>query len=157
MDLGRLDDETTANVGEIDGGTASNVVPGRCVLRGEARSIDGERAAKVLGDMVDACTWAAGENGCDVDLEVTELFRGYRVDPESDAVRVASQALSRCGHEPSLIATGGGSDANALIARGYPAVLLANGTAANHTPQESVSARALEQMLEVCEAAVELC
>lgn len=157
MDLGRLDDETTANVGEIDGGTASNVVPGRCVLRGEARSIDGERAARVLGDMVDACTWAAGENGCDVDLEVTELFRGYRVDPESDAVGVASQALSRCGHTPSLISTGGGSDANALIARGYPAVLLANGTAANHTSQESVSARALEQMLEVCEAAVELC
>jgi tripeptide aminopeptidase len=157
MELGRLDDETTANVGEIHGGTASNVVPDRCVVRGEARSIDGERAAAVLGSMVDACTWAAGEGGCDVDVEVTEKFRGYRLDPDSKAVEVALQALRRCGREPSLVTTGGGSDANALIARGYAAVLLANGTTANHTPEESVSARALEEMLAVCEAAVELC
>jgi tripeptide aminopeptidase len=157
MELGRLDDETTANVGEIHGGTASNVVPDRCVVRGEARSIDGERAAAVLGSMVDACTWAAGEGGCDVDVEVTEKFRGYRLDPDSRPVEVASQALRRCGREPSLVTTGGGSDANALIARGYEAVLLANGTVANHTPEESVSVRALEEMLAVCEAAVELC
>jgi tripeptide aminopeptidase len=156
MELGRLDDETTANVGEIHGGTASNVVPGRCVVAGEARSIDGERAAAVLGSMVDACTWAASDGGCDLDVEVTELFRGYRLDPKSAAVEVACQALRGCGHEPSQVTTGGGSDANALIARGYDAVLLANGTEANHTPQESVTARALSQMLEVCEAAVEL-
>jgi tripeptide aminopeptidase len=157
MELGRLDDETTANVGEIHGGTASNVVPDTCVVKGEARSIDGERAAAVLGSMVDACTYAASEGGCDVDVEVTEMFRGYRLDPDSKAVEIASQALRRCGREPSLVATGGGSDANALIARGYEAVLLANGTTANHTPEESVSARALEEMLAVCEAAVELC
>jgi len=155
MDLGRLDEETTANVGVIEGGTASNVVPGRCVLRAEARSIDGERAAAVIGAMVDACAFAAGEGGCDLDVEVTEKFRGYRVDPGSDAARVATAALERCGHEPTLVTTGRGSDANALIARGYQALLLANGTEANHTPEESVSALALAQMLDVCEAAVE--
>jgi tripeptide aminopeptidase len=51
-------------------------------------------------------------------------------------------------------ATGGGSDANALIAAGFDCVLLANGTEANHTPQESVSARNLDAMLEVCEEIV---
>jgi tripeptide aminopeptidase len=156
MELGRLDEETTANVGEIEGGTASNVVPGRCRVVGEARSIDGQRAAATLGAMVDACTWAAGEGGCDLDIEVTEKFRGYRLDPKVTSVRVAEDALRTCGHEPSLKVSGGGSDANALIARGYDAVLLANGTAANHTPQESVTAAALREMLEVCEAAVEL-
>ena len=60
MELGRLDEETTANLGMIEGGTASNVVAGSCSLVGEARSIDGERAAAVIGAMVDACTWAAG-------------------------------------------------------------------------------------------------
>jgi tripeptide aminopeptidase len=156
MKLGRLDEETTANVGMIEGGTASNVVAGHCRIVGEARSVDGERAAAVIGEMVDACTWAAGEQGCDVDARVTEMFRGYRLDPKSDAVRIASEALRGRGHEPKQVATGGGSDANALMASGYEAVLLANGTEANHTPQELVTEAALMEMVAVCEAALEI-
>lgn len=157
MDLGRLDDETTSNVGMIEGGTAPNVVPGTCRVVAEARSLDGEKAAATIGAMVDACTWAAGEGGCDIDVDVTEKFRGYQVETDSRPVEVASQALKRAGAETSLITSGGGSDANALRARGYEAVLLANGTAANHTPQESVTGKAIIQMLAVCEAAIEQC
>jgi tripeptide aminopeptidase len=156
MRLGRLDEETTANVGMIEGGTASNVVPGQCAILGEARSVDGERAAAVIGEMVDACTWGAGEHGCDVDAQVSEMFRGYRVDRKGPSVAVATEALRRRGHEASLIATGGGSDANALVAAGYDAVLLANGTEANHTPDELVSAEAIVEMLAICEAAIEV-
>ena len=58
--------------------------------------------------------------------------------------------------EPREVSTGGGSDANALVARGYECVLLANGTEANHTPQESVATSRLAEMLAVCEAIVEL-
>jgi tripeptide aminopeptidase len=155
MKLGRLDEETTANIGMIEGGTASNVVPGHCRILGEARSVEGERAATTIGEMVDACTWAAGQHVCDVDARVSEMFRGYRLDPKSEPVRIASEALRRTGHEPRLIATGGGSDANALIAAGYEAVLLANGTEDNHTPEESVTERAILEMLEVCEAAID--
>jgi len=152
MELGRLDDETTANVGVIRGGTASNVVPGRCVVDGEARSIDDDRASATVSAMVDACTWAATEHGCDVDVDVREMFRGYRLSPSAECVRVAKAALERCGHEPVETATGGGSDANALVPRGFDCVLLANGTEANHTPQESVAARRIVEMLGVCEA-----
>jgi tripeptide aminopeptidase len=155
MKLGRLDEETTANVGLIEGGTASNVVAGHCRILGEARSVDGERAAATIGEMVDACTWAAGEHGCDVDARVIEMFRGYRLDPKSEAVGIASDALRRTGHEPELVVTGGGSDANALVASGYEAVLLANGTEANHTPDERVTEGAIVEMLAVCEAAIE--
>ena len=155
MRLGRLDEETTANVGIIEGGTASNVVAGHCRILGEARSIDGERAAATIGEMVDACTWAAGEQGCDVDARVIEMFRGYRLDAKSEPVWIASEALRRTGHEPELVATGGGSDANALLAGGYQAVLLANGTEANHTPEEMVAEAAIVEMLGVCEAAIE--
>jgi tripeptide aminopeptidase len=154
MKLGRLDEETTANVGIIEGGTASNVVAGHCRILGEARSVEGERAAATIGEMVDACTWAAGEHGCDVDARVIEMFRGYRLDPRSEPVRIASEALRRTGHEPELVATGGGSDANALVAGGYEAVLLANGTEANHTPEEMVTEAAIVAMLGVCEAAI---
>jgi tripeptide aminopeptidase len=155
MELGRLDDETTANVGVIAGGTASNVVPGRCRVEGEARSLDDERASKAIGAMVDACTWAASERECDVDVEVTEMFRGYRLQSKSQPVTIARTALERRGIEPRETATGGGSDANAFNAAGFEAVLLANGTEANHTPDESVAAERIVQMLGVCEAIVD--
>ncbi len=156
MELGRLDPETTANVGLIAGGSASNVVAGHCRIEGEARSLDEERVAAATTAMLGACTWAAGEHGCDVDVDVTEVFRGYRLRPSAPPVRLASAALERCRIEAREVATGGGSDANALIERGFDAVLLANGTEANHTPQESVAASRLEDMLAVCDAIAEL-
>jgi tripeptide aminopeptidase len=156
MRLGRLDEETTANVGVITGGTATNVVAGECSIDCEARSLSDSRAAVVLAGMVDACTWAASEHKCDVDLEITEMFRAYRLTSGAYPVRLGRAALERCGIEPREVVTGGGSDANALIARGLEAVLLANGTEANHTPQESVAAGRIVEMLAVCEAIADL-
>ena len=155
MELGRLDPETTANVGVIEGGTAPNVVAGICRVEAEARGIDAGRAEAVAQRMVDACTWAAGEAGCDVDLLVETYFRGYRIKPGSRPLAAARAGLERCGVEPREVSTGGGSDANALRAGGFDALLLANGTEANHTPDESVAATALVSMLEICGAIVE--
>lgn len=152
MELGRLDEETTANVGLISGGTASNVVAGHCRLEGEARSLEERKAADVTARMVDACTWAASEGGVDVDVDVIEMFRGYRIPPSSIAVRLAERGLGACGFEPRLVATGGGSDANALVAKRFDAVLLANGTERNHTPQECVAAARIVEMHAVCSA-----
>ena len=140
----------------ISGGSASNVVAGRCRIEAEARSLDDAKVAEATAAMLDACTWAASERGCDVDLDLTEIFRGYRQRSGAPAMRLARAALERCGIEPRDVATGGGSDANALLARGYDCVLLANGTEANHTAQESVGAARLTEMLAVCEAIAEL-
>ena len=154
MELGRIDEETTANVGVIAGGTSGNVVPGHCSLVAEARSIDATRAAEVAGSLSDACAWGASEHGCDVDVRIEELFRGYAIPSSSPALGLAEAGLRRAGFEPVRTATGGGSDANALILDGFDCVLLANGTEANHTPNEAVSARNLDAMLEVCEGIV---
>jgi len=155
MRLGRLDERTTANLGTIAGGSASNVVAGHCRLEGEARSLEADRASETIGAMVDACTWGASQHECDVDVEVSEIFRGYRLPSTATCVDVARMALTRCGIEPRETATGGGSDANALTAAGFECVLLANGTEANHTPDESVAAQRIREMLEVCEAIVQ--
>jgi tripeptide aminopeptidase len=155
MELGRLDEETTANVGLIHGGSATNVVPRSCRVQGEARSVEANRAAEVIGAMSEACMWGASEHGCDADVRIEEEFRGYRTPPDSRALAIAEAALRRAGIEPTRVATGGGSDANAHMAAGFDCLLLANGTEANHTPEERVSARNLERMLEVCEAIVE--
>ena len=156
MELGRLDEETTANVGVISGGTATNVVAGHCRLECEARSLDEAKAARTTSGLVDACTWGASEGGVDVDVDVIEVFRGYRLPASAPPVRLAQAALERCGHAPGLVATGGGSDANALIAQGFEAVLLANGTEMNHTAHERVAARRIVEMLSVCDAIVVL-
>jgi tripeptide aminopeptidase len=154
MELGRLDEETTANVGTISGGTAGNVVPGRCEIVAETRSLDTDRAAAVAGELTEACAWGASEHGCDVDVRVEELFRGYRIPSDSPALALAEAGLRRAGHEPLRAAIGGGSDANALRLAGFECLLLANGPKDVHTANERVAAADLDAMLEVCEAIV---
>jgi tripeptide aminopeptidase len=151
MDLGRLDEGTTANVGLISGGTSSNVVPGHCDIVAETRSYGGDRAAELAGRLTEACAWGASEHGCDVDVRVDELFRGYELPSSSQALALAEAGLRRAGREPVRVAIGGGSDVNALRLAGFDCVLLANGPQDVHTNDESVSARSLEEMLEVCE------
>jgi len=154
MWIGRLDPETTANVGRIDGGTAANVVAERCTVELEARSLDDGRAAEVVGDMVDRATEAASDAECDVETSVERLFQGYRLPRTAPVVEVAAEALRGRGIEPSYIATGGGSDANAFVAAGLPVLNVANGTERNHEPDEAVTVDALETMLDVTLAIV---
>jgi tripeptide aminopeptidase len=150
MPLGRIDAETTANVGSVHGGVGStNVVAERCRLEAETRSLDVQKAETSVARMVDALTDGAAAAECDVDLSVEKLFTGYRQRPSSPAIVAAEAALRACGYEPRRIATGGGSDANALEALGLPCVNLANGTERNHEPTERVSLAALEGMLDV--------
>jgi tripeptide aminopeptidase len=155
MRLGRLDPQTTANVGTISGGTNANVVPQHCHIEAETRSLDRARAEAVATEMVDHLQDGADANECDLDVTVERLFDGYRTRPSEPQVGLAEAALRSCGYEPSHIATGGGSDANALQAAGFPCTNLANGTERNHEPGERVSVDALEGMLEVAIALFE--
>lgn len=149
---GRLDDETTVNVGSIaGGGPGTNIVAERCTFVGEVRSLDAARAEAVVGQVVDDVHDAANDPSCecDADLVVERLFEGYRHRPSAPGVVAAQRALDACGYTPRAIASGGGSDANALIAAGVPCVCLANGTERNHQPDERVSVAALDGMLDV--------
>ena len=154
MELGRLDEGTTANVGRIAGGTSGNVVPGHCWIQAEARSLDAARAAEVAGEIADACAWGASEHDCDVDVRIEELFRGYELPSSSAALALAEAGLRDAGLEPVRVAIGGGSDANVLRRDGFDCVLLSNGTDAVHTADEMVPASSLDTMLAVCERIV---
>jgi tripeptide aminopeptidase len=149
MRLGRLDEETTANVGTISGGTNANVVPERCRIEAEARSLDSSRAEAVATEMVDHLQAAADAGECDLDITLERMFEGYRTRAREPQIVLAERALVACGYEPRHIVTGGGSDANALQSAGFPCTNLANGTERNHEPGERVSVDALEGMLEV--------
>ena len=147
--LGRLDEETTANVGRIEGGSAANVVPERCRVALEARSLDRQRAHAIVTEIVDVLTDAAGVAECDVETEVEEGFRGYRLARGAEPVQVASAALAELGYEPRLRATAAGSDAHVLNAAGLPCLNVADGTEHNHRPDERVSVASLETVLDV--------
>jgi tripeptide aminopeptidase len=155
MRLGRLDPETTANVGTVSGGTNANVVPEHCRVEAEARSIDPARAESVATELVDHLQEAADASECDLDVTVERMFDGYRTRAREPQVALAELALRDCGYEPAHIVTGGGSDANALQASGFTCTNLANGTERNHEPTERVSVDALDGMLEVAIALVE--
>jgi tripeptide aminopeptidase len=155
MRLGRLDPETTANVGTIAGGSAINVVPDRCTIEAEARSLDAARAEAVATEMVDHLQDAANAHECDLDVTVERMFEGYRTRAKAAQVALAEQALRACGYEPTHIVTGGASDANSFETQGFACTNLANGTERNHQPDERVSVEALEGMFDVAIALVE--
>ena len=154
MHLGRIDEETTANAGLIEGGSAVNIVAERCVVHAEARSRDeGKLAAQVAG-MVEALTVAAAETGVDVEIDVHESFRGYAHAAASLPLRIAAAALAETGLEARLIGGGGGSDANVFNARGLPALTLGVGFERVHSPHECIPLERLEQLYRLGHALV---
>jgi tripeptide aminopeptidase len=149
LELGRIDERTTANVGTIEGGSARNVVAEHCHVALETRSLDHDRASLALSSMVDVLTEAASDGECDVELTVEEVCRAYRIARTAPVVEAAVGALGALGIEAECISTGGGSDASVLQSRGLPCLNVANGTVANHEPDERVSVQALETALEL--------
>src|ERR687890_1496328 len=155
MRLGRLDDETTTNVGTIEGGSARNIVPEWCSFRAEARSLDDRKLADVVEEMLEVCTFAASLAECDVETEVNEDYRAYRFRRDDVPVRLALAAFERTGHEPRFDTTGGAADANVFNERGLECLNLANGMADIHTPDERIAAGDLEEMVDVTLALVD--
>ncbi len=154
MHLGRIDEETTANAGLIEGGSAVNIVAERCVVHAEARSRDeGKLAAQVAG-MIEALTVAAAETGVDVEIDVEEHFHGYAHAADALPLRIAAAALAEAGLEARLVGGGGGSDANVFNARGLPALTLGVGFERVHSPQECIRLERLEQLYRLGHALV---
>lgn len=155
MPQGRLDAETTANVGTVSGGTATNVVPDRCAISAEVRAVEQRQVDRYVTQAIDALQDAADSAGCDLDVKLQQLFDGYRIGTREAPVALAARALRRLGYEPSYRSSGGGSDANALRLSGFACTNLANGTERAHERTERVSFVALEANLELMLALLE--
>jgi tripeptide aminopeptidase len=141
MSLGRIDGETTANVGLIQGGTAVNVVPDRVTLRGEARSHDVDKLDAQIRAMRAALETAVSVNkGAQLDLEVERAYTSFRLDEDAPLLKRVAAALAAMDEEPPVLQIGGGgSDANILNARGIAAVPISTGMEGVHTTGEHVA------------------
>ncbi len=153
--LGRVDEETTANVGVIRGGTAGNIVPDRCSFLAEARSHDHRKLGDLVQEILDACAFAASETECELQTELRKTYRGYRFAKGDDVVRLAAAALARCGHEVRYGLSGGAADANVFNERGLRCANLTSGVYEFHSPDERIAVADLEAMVDVTVALVE--
>jgi tripeptide aminopeptidase len=119
------------------------------------RSHDFARVSEVVQQLVDAAAYAAAVSDCTLETAIEPKYRGYRLRPDSVAVRLASEGLRRAGFEPRLALSGGAADANVFNERGLPCANLANGMVDIHTPDERIAVDDLERMVDVTLAIVD--
>lgn len=153
MNLGRIDGETTANIGVISGGKATNIVPDSVLVQGETRSLDGAKKDQQTRDMVEKIKAAADESGATADVRVENLYSNFRIDHQDSVVRIAVQAAENIGLTPRLESTGGGSDANMFNEKGITAVILGIAMQNVHTTEEFIK---IEDMEASCRYLVEI-
>jgi tripeptide aminopeptidase len=138
---GRIDGETTCNIGVIQGGRATNIVPERCDVKAECRSRDRAKLHDRVAHLRGACEDAAAEFGCGLEFTTREAYRGFRIDRDEPVARLAQAAIEAAGLAPSWVDGGGGSDANIFNAAGIRCVVMPCGERDVHTKSEHVYVR----------------
>lgn len=149
MKLGRIDDATTANVGAIRGGHATNVVCDRVEIKAEARSLREDKLKAQLNHMRSTMKKAITDYGATLEEKIDEKYPGFSLDRESPVVQEAARALTESGVSPKVTSTGGGSDANVLNYKGLPSVNLGIGYQRAHSNEESIAISCMETMARV--------
>jgi len=144
MPEGRIDPETTANVGTIEGGLVRNGVPERCTLKAECRSLNHDKAIAQARAMREAFEAAAAEAGARVEIDENVAYRAHASDRDAPVVRAAVDAVRSLGLEPDVKLITGGTDALVLCNRGIEAVVLGTGGGDAHATTESIAVDQLE-------------
>ena len=156
MPLGRIDEETTANIGRIQGGTATNIVPDRVEMAGEARSHDERKLEAQVRAMTEALKAAAGRHGATVEIDVEHSYSTFQLSEEDDIVRRAVAAAQSLGLTPALVPSGGGSDANIFNAGGIATINISAGMDKVHTTEERLAVDDLVKSAEFLLAILEM-
>jgi tripeptide aminopeptidase len=146
LPMGRVAPGASRNVGVIAGGTQRNVVPDRCSLQLEVRSLDDAHVVVLAQEMVAAINAAAAEAGCSVEIAQTREYTAYAFGEDDEVVQIARRGLAAAGCPPREIETGGGADAHAFNERGLQCLNLSSGMEAIHTPDERIEIRHVEAL-----------
>lgn len=154
MKLGRIDHETTANIGRFEGGGATNIVTDYVKLDAEARSIVQEKVEAQLASMKEALESAAQEFSATAKFTSQIMYPAFKFEEQDEVVQVASRAIKSLGLQPRLFHSGGGSDANIFNGLGVPTVNLAVGYEDIHTTKERIHSDDLVKTAEVVVALI---
>lgn len=151
MKLGRIDSETTANIGIISGGKSGNIVPDTCFIEGETRSLSPEKAQMQLEHMVSCIENTAWNSGGTCGIEITKIYDAYALPTDSAVVRRFEAACIACGVQPQLQSSTGGSDNSVFSARGLEGIVVACGMHEIHSVTEYTYASELCKIAEIIE------
>lgn len=124
--VGRIDEETTANIGTIEGGRERNIVPDRVEIKGEVRSLS-EAKLRAQVEAMSACLRSVESTTIRVEVETAREFEGFRFGKDHPAARLAQNGLMAVGLTPHFRLAGGGSDANVFNANKVPTLVLSVG------------------------------
>ncbi len=161
LEIGRIDHETTCNIGMIEGGLAINIVPNLVTVKGEARSHDEDKLSKVTNEMVSSFKEvvenhkeASSDDGLPrLDVYVEKDFSRTFIPDEHPVVLLACKAAENLGRKMVTKTTGGGADANILFGKGIVTGVLGTGMRDMHTVRESVR---LDDMVKTVELLLEI-
>ena len=149
ISFGRLDHETTTNIGKINGGAARNIVPENTKLILEARSLKESKLEKITEKMIAALKGASDDTGCKLKYKLIREYDGFNIDLKEIPVKIASGAIKEIGIDPVVGSSGGGSDINVFNSKGKRAVNLSSGMEDVHTNSEYVKASQLEKLAQL--------
>ena len=152
--VGRIDSETTCNVGKINGGVAKNIVPENTNVEAEARSIKLEKLNKITEFIVNNFKKAANEYGAKVTYKVDREYDGFKISENEIPVKIAKLAIKKLGISSKIKSSGGGSDINIFNSKGKRAVNLSAGMENVHTSNEYVK---IEQLEKLAKLIIEIC
>ncbi|MCD6329680.1 MAG: M20/M25/M40 family metallo-hydrolase [Candidatus Cloacimonetes bacterium] len=155
LKLGRIDFETTANIGNIKGGLAHNIVPKECFVSGEVRSHDEVKLEKITQEIITTFKDVASKYEVEVDSEVIKAhahahvlndFAALKISEEEEIVKIAENAARNLGLEPAIETGGGGSDANVFAKHGLIVPIIGTGMNDVHSTHENIKIEDLENV-----------
>ncbi len=155
MPLGRIDEETTANIGRFEGGKQTNIVADHVEILAEARSLVPEKMEAQVAKMKQAFESTAKEFGGAAEVTVKVMYPGFKQQAGDKVVEVAKKAAQVIGKKSQLLQSGGGSDANVLSGHGIPTVNLAVGYEEIHTTNERIKVEDLVKVTELVTAIIQ--
>jgi len=148
MKLGRIDEETTTNIGIISGGKATNIIPDEVTLEGEVRSRNEEKLEKYTKKLKQIAEDTAQEFKAKAEVKINREYYCYNLATDDQVVKIAIKAAKDMGLQPLLCPSGGGSDANVFNKKGFPSVDLAIGMEKVHTVDEYILVKNLKNTAE---------
>jgi len=139
MKLGRIDHETTANIGTIKGGIATNIIPERVEIKGEVRSHNIRKLKAQIKHMRKCLSRACSKNKASLKINVDCVYDAFSIDKDDRVIKIAAKALKDLGIKATLQRTGGGSDANVFNDLGLKSLIIGVGADRVHTKNERLS------------------
>ena len=152
--FGRIDNETTCNIGKINGGDGRNIVPERTKVEAEARSLELSKLKKITDLIISGFKKGAEKYNARLEYEIIREFDGFEISADEVPMIIAKKAIERLGIKPEIKSSGGGSDINIFNSKGKIAINLSAGMEKVHTNKEYVEINQVEKLvaliLEIC-------